>query len=68
LPVARVAEVQRRAEAGFARILLEPAARAEGVRHVLLVEPLALQLPARPQAGANTADTGAGGAAQGLAQ
>lgn len=59
LPVARVAEVQRRAQAGFARILLEPAARAEGVRHVLLVEPLALQLPPRLPAGADPAATAA---------
>ncbi|MBK9359940.1 MAG: rod shape-determining protein MreC [Rubrivivax sp.] len=48
LPVARVAAVERRAESGFARILLEPAARADGVRHVLLVEPVGLQLPPRP--------------------
>ncbi len=59
LPVARVAEVQRRAQAGFARILLEPAARAEGGRHVLLVEPLALQLPPRLPAGADPAATAA---------
>lgn len=49
LPVARVAAVERRAESGFARIVLEPAARAEGVRHVLLLEPLGLQLPPRPE-------------------
>jgi rod shape-determining protein MreC len=30
LPVARVSSVERRAESGFARILLEPAARADG--------------------------------------
>lgn len=48
LPVARVAAVERRADSGFARILLEPAARADGVRHVLLVEPVGRQLPPRP--------------------
>ena len=59
LPVARVATVERRAESGFARILLEPAARADGVRHVLLIEPVGLQLPPRP---ADAAAAPAGGA------
>ncbi len=48
LPVAQVASVERRVESGFARVLLAPAAQADGVRHVLVLEPLALQLPARP--------------------
>lgn len=48
LPVARVVNVDRRADSGFARILLAPAASPDGVRHVLVLEPLALQLPARP--------------------
>lgn len=68
LPVARVAEVQRRSEAGFARILLQPSAPADGVRHVVLVEPLALQLPPRPDAAgpaAGTAPGKAGAAARG---
>jgi rod shape-determining protein MreC len=47
LSVARVMAVERRAESGFARILLEPSASADGVRHVLVLEPLALQLPPR---------------------
>jgi len=47
LAVARVAAVERRAESGFARILLAPSASADGVRHVLVLEPLALQLPPR---------------------
>ncbi len=55
LPVARVAEVQRRSEAGFARILLQPVARADAASHVVLVEPLALQLPPRPDAAASAA-------------
>jgi rod shape-determining protein MreD len=42
--------VERRAESGFARILLAPVARADGVRHVLVLEPLGLQLPPRPAA------------------
>jgi len=50
LAVARVAQVERKAEGGFARILLEPAALADGVRHVLVLEPLSLQLPPPPAA------------------
>ena len=49
LPVARVVSVERRAEAGFARILLTPAAPSGGVRHVLVLEPMAAQLPPRPE-------------------
>jgi len=49
LPVARVAAVERRVESGFARVLLTPAAQADGVRHVLVLEPLAAQLPPRPE-------------------
>ena len=48
LPVARVVAVERRVESGFARITLKPAANADGVRHVLVLEPLAAQLPPRP--------------------
>jgi rod shape-determining protein MreC len=47
LPVARVTAVERRAESGFARILLAPAASADGVRQVLVLEPLGRQLPPR---------------------
>lgn len=49
LAVARVASVERRAEAGFARVLLTPAAPSAGVRHVLVLEPVAAQLPPRPE-------------------
>ena len=47
LSVARVMAVERRAESGFARILLAPSATADGVRHVLVLQPLNLQLPPR---------------------
>jgi len=50
LPVARVASVERRGEAGFARITLAPAAPPDGVRHVLVLEPLALLFPLQPDA------------------
>lgn len=48
LPVAQVASVERRVDSGFARVLLTPAAAIDGVRHVLVLEPLAMQLPAPP--------------------
>ena len=48
LAVARVTSVERRAEAGFARILLSPTAHSGGVRYVLVLEPTAAQLPPRP--------------------
>lgn len=48
LPVARVTRVERQADGGFARVLLAPAAPPDGVRHVLVLEPLAQQLPPRP--------------------
>lgn len=48
LPVAKVAEVERQAEGGFARVMLAPVAAVDGVRHVLVLEPLRLQLPPPP--------------------
>lgn len=50
LAVARVLAVERRVESGFARVTLAPLANADGVRHVLVLEPLAVQLPPRPAA------------------
>jgi rod shape-determining protein MreC len=48
LPVARVTAVERRVESGFARISLAPVASPDGVRHVLVLEPLSVQMPQRP--------------------
>lgn len=48
LPVARVAEVERLAEGGFARVTLMPVAAVDSVRHVLVLEPLKQQLPVPP--------------------
>jgi rod shape-determining protein MreC len=47
--VATVQTVERRVESGFARIALVPAAPPDGVRHVLILQPLGTQLPARPE-------------------
>jgi len=49
LAVAKVAAVDRSAESAFARISLTPTAAPDGVRHVLVLEPLGLQLPPRPE-------------------
>jgi rod shape-determining protein MreC len=53
LLVARVTAVDRKVDSGFARIVLTPTAMPDGVRHVLVLEPIGLQLPARPEAAAS---------------
>jgi rod shape-determining protein MreC len=53
LRVAKVTAIERKVESGFARVTLTPAALPDGVRHVLLLEPLGLQMPARPDAPAD---------------
>ena len=50
LPVAKVARVDRRSDAGFARIVLLPVANLDNLRHLLVLEPLAAQMPPRPEA------------------
>ena len=64
LPVARVTAVERRADSGFARIALAPTASPDGVRHVLVLEPVGLQLPPRPQTAATPAPPPAKGASR----
>ncbi len=49
LPVAKVMTIDRKLDSGFARILLAPSAPLGGVRHVLVLEPIGLQLPPRPE-------------------
>jgi len=53
LPVAKVASVDRKLDSGFARIVLTPTAKTDGVRHVMVIEPIGLQMPARPEAAAS---------------
>ena len=55
LPVAKVVAIDRKVDSGFAKILLAPAALPDGVRHVLVLEPIGLQLPPRPEALEGTA-------------
>ena len=50
LAIGKVVRVDRRAESGFARIVVEPAAAVDGARHVLVLEPFAIaQRPFRPE-------------------
>ncbi len=67
LAVAKVRQVERQAEGGFARVLLAPTAVADGVRHVLVLEPLGVQLPPRPVAEAEVRPAGKKRKAQGAA-
>jgi len=55
LAVATVAKVDRKVDSGFARISLLANARPDGVRHVLVLDPLATQMPPRPQPEVETA-------------
>ena len=48
VPVAKVISVDRRVDTGFARIALAPLAEPDSVRHVLVLEPVGIQMPARP--------------------
>jgi rod shape-determining protein MreC len=66
LPVARVARVERRSDAGFARIVLAPMVPMDNLRHLLVLEPLAVQMPPRPAEA--TAPAAGGGAGKGAAK
>jgi rod shape-determining protein MreC len=49
LQVAKVTQVDRRADSAFAHIALAPTALPGAVRHVLVLEPLGAQMPPRPE-------------------
>jgi rod shape-determining protein MreC len=49
VPVAKVVSVDRRVDSGFARIALAPVAEPDSVRHVLVLEPVGIQMPPRPE-------------------
>ncbi|UXH78202.1 rod shape-determining protein MreC [Roseateles amylovorans] len=55
LPVAKVAEVERRGDTSFARVGLAPVAQPDSARHVLVLEPLLGQEAAREEAAAEAA-------------
>jgi rod shape-determining protein MreC len=56
LPIAKVVSVDRKVDSGFARIVLMPSATSEGVRHVMVIEPVGLQMPVRPELPATGVD------------
>ncbi len=58
LPVAKVVSVDRKVDSGFARIVLAPAAVPDGARHVMVLEPVGVQMPARPASAPEDAKTG----------
>ena len=59
LPVARIETIERKVDSGFASITLVPIAKVDGVRYVLVLQPVGLQLPPRPEL-EPPADSGAG--------
>jgi rod shape-determining protein MreC len=50
LPVAVVDKVERRNDSAFARISLKPTALVAGTSHVMVLQPVSAQIPARPVA------------------
>ena len=50
LPVAKISRIERRAESAFAKIYCAPQALVGGARHVMVVKPVASQIPPRPEA------------------
>lgn len=48
LPVALVQQVERRVDSAFARIYLRPVALLSGTAHVMVLQPVALQVAPRP--------------------
>ena len=49
LPVAKISRIERRAESAFAKIYCTPQALVTGARHVMVVKPVAGQIPPRPE-------------------
>jgi rod shape-determining protein MreC len=60
MKVASVTAIDRRAETGFARITLRPAASGDDVRFVLVLEPVSAQLPPKPAPAAEVAPAAPG--------
>ncbi len=48
LPVARVDKIERRVETAFAHIFCTPLAGVDGALHVMVLQPISGQIPARP--------------------
>jgi rod shape-determining protein MreC len=58
LPVARVTQVERRAESAFARVLCAPIAQINSATHVLVLAPVGTQLPPSPLVSETAPPTG----------
>jgi len=52
LPVAQISRIERRAESAFAKIYCTPQALVVGARHVVVVKPVSVQIPPRPDTAA----------------
>jgi rod shape-determining protein MreC len=52
LPVAKISQIERRAESTFAKIYCMPQAQVTAARHVMVVKPGSGDIPARPPAAA----------------
>ena len=48
LQVAKIAKIERRADSAFARIYCTPVAQVAGPQHLLVLQPVAAQIPALP--------------------
>ena len=48
LAVARIDRIERRADSAFAKIFCVPLALVSGARHVMVLKPVSVQIPARP--------------------
>ncbi len=62
LPVATVDRIDRRADASFSHIQSTPAARIAGVRYLMVLQPVGVQLPPRPGPADDLATPGGDGA------
>jgi rod shape-determining protein MreC len=49
VPVAKVIKIERSQDSMFARILCQPTGRAQGVRFVMVLDPVGFDLPKRPE-------------------
>ena len=61
LPVARIEKIERRVDTAFARVYCVPLAQVAGTGHVMVLEPLAVQIPPRPTPDVRPAPSKTGG-------